>query len=163
MNDLETDIEALDNALQLFFRAMKRPQRWTAVTDRAGINIDRPAAVILHMLVLAHPRHLRVQDVADQLGIEAPSVTRKTQELEQAGYLRRLPDEADRRAIGLQVTPKGRGVSNRLWKAQREIFSQALADWPANERRQFIKLFERFSQDITNNQSATTKRKQEIS
>ncbi len=148
MSSFEEDIEILENAVRLFSQTMKRPQRWAAVTARARINIDRPSAVILLTLLLSKPRACRVQDLALQLGIEPPSVTRKTQELEQAGYLRRVPDPSDRRAIDLSITQRGRTAANRLWKAQRDILAKALQDWEPLERRQFVKLFERFSGDL---------------
>ncbi len=148
MTSLDEDIEILENAVRLFSQTLKRPQRWAAVTAEAKVVIDRPSAVILHMLSLSKPRTCRVQDLALQLGIEPPSVTRKTQELEQAGYLQRVPDPEDRRAVDLRITPRGQAVANRLWKAQRNILAEALRDWGAGDRRQFVKLFERFSRDL---------------
>jgi len=141
-------MESLEEAMRLFFQTMKRPQRWAAVTAQAGVNIDRPAALILHMLIAHQGRPCRIQDLAIQLGIEAPSVTRKTQELEQAGYLQRIPDPLDKRAIGLKVTASGRNVGSRLWKAQRQAMRRALSGWPTVERQEFIALFQRFSNDL---------------
>lgn len=148
MSSLEHDIETLENAVRLFAQTVKRPQRWAAVTSQAKINIDRPSAVILQSLLLNERGFCRVQDLALQLGIEPPSVTRKTQELERAGYLRRVPDPADRRAVDLRITGRGRTVANRLWKAQRNLLAEALRDWRPSERRQFVRLFERFSNDL---------------
>ncbi|HTB48739.1 MAG TPA: MarR family transcriptional regulator [Verrucomicrobiae bacterium] len=156
MSSVETDVTTLEDAMRLFFQTMKRPHHWARVTKRAGVSVDRPAAVILHTLMANQAGHCRVHDLAAQLGIEAPSVTRKTQELEQAGYLRRVPDPLDGRAISLQVTPRGRTIGDRLWKAQREIISQALTGWEAAERQQFVELFQRFSNDLAG-ASATDK------
>ena len=100
------------------------------------------------MLIAHQGRPCRIQDLAIQLGIEAPSVTRKTQELEQAGYLQRIPDPLDKRAIGLKVTASGRNVGSRLWKAQRQAMRRALSGWPTVERQEFIALFQRFSNDL---------------
>ena len=146
---MESDFKTIDEAMSLFFQTMKRPQRWAAITAQAGIDLDRPAAFILQTLLINQGQRNRVQDLAAQLGIEAPSVTRKTQELEQAGYLRRTPDPNDGRAIDLEVTPAGRAIGERLWEAQRASTRQVLRDWPAADRRQFVNLFKRFSQDIT--------------
>lgn len=150
MNSLESDIETLEGAIRLFSQTIKRPQQWAAVTKQAGVSIDRPAAHILQILLLHQPQSCHVQDLAAQLSIEPPSVTRKTQELERLGYLRRIRDTQDRRAIGLIVTPQGRIVANRLWKAQRESMGRALQQWAANDRRRFVTLFERFSHDLAN-------------
>lgn len=145
---MEYDLEMLENAVRLFAQTLKRPQRWAVVTERAKVRLDRPAAVILQTLVLSGERPCRVQELAVQLGIEPPSVTRKTQELERAGYLRRIPNANDRRATDLRITPRGRNVAGRLWQAQRSILAEALQHWPAAERRQFVKLFARFSDDL---------------
>lgn len=159
MSPLENDIELLENAVRLFAQTMKRPQRWAMVKDRAKLDIDRPSAVILQTLLLAERGSCRVQDLAVHLGIEPPSVTRKTQELERAGYLRRVADPADRRAIDLRITGKGRTIANRLWKAQRSILAEALQDWEPAERRQFVKLFERFSSDLATASAVGPRRK----
>lgn len=148
MTGFDADIERLEAAFMQLIRAFKRPQRWAHVTARAGVQLDRPAAAILQLLVMNLPQRLGVQDVADQLGIEAPSVTRKTQELEAAGYLRRSRQPNDRRAVELRLTPRGRQSTRKLWKSQRLIFVHSLRGWPAADRQQFITLFERFSQDL---------------
>ena len=144
---MESDLEMLEIAMRRLFQTMKRPQTWVRVTTRSGVSIDRPSAVILKSL-LTDQAHCRIQDLAGRLGIEAPSITRKTQELERAGYLKRVPDKDDRRAIDLHITPRGKTVANRLWKAQREIIEEALASWQPSERKQFVKLFQRFSNDL---------------
>lgn len=141
-------MQRLEEAMRLFWQAMKRPQRWAQLMAQAGVDLDRPAAFILHALIGDKPYGWRVQDLADQLGIEAPSVTRKTQELEQAGYLKRQPDPHDGRAISLQVTRKGRTACRKLWQVQRRQIAAVLEQWPDGERHQFIDLFERFSTDL---------------
>lgn len=148
LDKFNNDIEILENAVRMFAQSMKRPQRWAAVTKQAKTTIDRPSAMILQTLLLSERQLCRVQDLALQLGIEPPSVTRKTQELEQAGYLQRVPDAKDRRAVDLRITARGRNIANRLWKAQRDIIEQALKDWEPGERHQFVRLFERFSTDL---------------
>lgn len=147
MQTIENDLEVLENAMRLFFQTMKRPQHWSRVTERAGIMIDRPAAGILKTLMTC-PSPCRVQDLADNLGVEAPSITRKTQELEQAGYLRRVPDKNDRRVTDLHITRRGRSAANRLWKSQREIVAEILQNWDPAERRAFVQSFMKFSDEL---------------
>jgi DNA-binding MarR family transcriptional regulator len=149
MSTFDDDVTTLENAMRLFAQTMKRPQRWAQIVAESGIAIDRPSAVILQTLVLHQPKCLHIQDLAAQLAIEPPSVTRKTQALEQLGYLRRAPDPKDGRAVTLEVTKAGRAVSDKLWRIQRQVMRAALQDWPAADRQQFVKLFKRFSQDLT--------------
>jgi DNA-binding MarR family transcriptional regulator len=118
--------------------------------ERAGLVIDRPAAAILQTLAASDKTAgCRIQDLAHQLGIEAPSITRKTQELEQAGFVQRVPDQHDRRAVDVRVTAKGRAAAKKIWTAQRETMSQVLSKWDKHERREFVRQFERFSADLT--------------
>lgn len=139
--------------MRLYAQTLKRPQQWARITAQAGVSLDRPAAYILHILMSPRPQGWRVQDLATQLGVEAPSVTRKTQELELAGYLERRRNPLDKRSIGLRLTPSGRTVCNRLWKVQRQTIAQVLERWPAAERRQFVDLFERFSAELATQQT----------
>jgi DNA-binding MarR family transcriptional regulator len=150
---IKSEMEELESAMRLFFQTMKRNQAWAHVTASAGVTIDRPAAYVLHALMASPAQGCRVQDLAAHLGIEAPSVTRKTQELELAGYLKRTRDPNDKRAIGLQITPKGRMLNTKLWKAQLQTISQALETWPDDERKEFIKMFQRFSSDLADVQT----------
>lgn len=144
---MDKDIETLENAVRIFAHVMKRPQSWTAIAKRAKVSLDRPSAIILQTLT-GTSATCRIQDLAAQLGIEPPYITRKTQELERAGYLRRVADREDRRAVDLRITAKGRGIAERLRKAQRENIAEALKDWDPAERRQLVRLFQRFSQDM---------------
>jgi DNA-binding MarR family transcriptional regulator len=144
---IEADLGLIEEAMSRFFQALKRPGAWARITARAGVQIDRPSAGILH--ALKHQDGCRLNDVASQLGIEAPSVTRKTQELELAGLVRRRRDPEDGRAVDLQLTARGRTVSRKLDEARRADMQDVLASWPAADRRRFVKLFDRFSQDVS--------------
>lgn len=147
MKPLEKDLETLEDAMRLLFQTMKKPRHWHQVTLRAGVDLDRPAAAILKSLTTC-PSPCRVQDLAALLGVEAPSITRKTQALEHEGYLRRVTDQADRRATDLRLTPRGRSVTNRLWKAQGEIIAEALQDWEPEARHTFVTLFHKFGESL---------------
>lgn len=152
MTNMNSDLERLDEAMRLYIQNMKRPQRWTHIMNRANVRLDRPSFHILHALTIPRNQGWRIQDLATELGIEAPSVTRKTQELEQAGYLRRSRNPLDKRAIGLQITTRGRNLTTRARQVQLELIREVLEQWPVHERKQFITLFERFSNDLANQQ-----------
>lgn len=148
MSDIEADVDKLESAIRLFAQSIKRPQRWAQITAATGINLDRPSAIVLHTLRVNEPKLMRVQDLAQSLGIEPPSVTRKTQLLEELGYITRQSDANDKRAVCLKVTPKGNEISQRLWDAQRQNLLKVLERWDPDERRQLVTLFERFSQEL---------------
>jgi len=145
MSDLSDDIDELEEAMRLFLQFVKRPQHWARIMSNAGVQLDRPSTIILHSLL---EKPCRVQDLATLLGVESPSITRKTQELEAMGLLKRLPNRQDRRAIDLRITPRGKALVNRIWKAQRLPMNQVLESWPTQDRQKFTSLFLRFSQDL---------------
>ena len=149
MSGFDIDVATLEDAVRSFIQTFKRPQHWTQVVTRSGVSLDRPSAIILQTLLANKPRKLRVQDLAQQLGIEPPSITRKTQQLEEAGCLKRQVDANDRRATTLEVTAYGKRAADKLWTAHRQIMSDALRSWPASERHTFVKLFQKFADDMS--------------
>jgi DNA-binding MarR family transcriptional regulator len=154
MPALSQDIADLDAAMRSLVKTMKRPQTWTVLTDRANLTIDRPSATILRIL-LSQPGNCRLHDLATRIGVEAPSVTRTAQQLEQTGLAYRERDEKDGRAFTLQITEKGRIVARKLETAQRQILESALQNWPDADRQQFTNLFQRFSHDLSQQYTAT--------
>lgn len=133
--------------MRTMVQTIKRPQTWTTLTARAGLTIDRPGATILRILA-SQPGTWRLHDLAERIGVEAPSVTRKVQQLEQAGLLVRERDPQDGRAFSVVLSPTGRDVALKLEAAQRVVLEEALQDWPAADLAQFINLFQRFSADL---------------
>lgn len=150
MDDLETDVIKLENAIRSFVQTIKKPQRWTNINAHTGINIDRPSAVILQILVRHEPLLMRVQDVAHELSIEPPSVTRKVQTLEELGFLTKQHDPDDKRAVCLKATPEGHRAAKKIWEAQRQVMMNALSEWLPEDRDRLIRLLERLSGDLGN-------------
>ena len=147
MPALKEDIDDLDAALSSIVQTMKRPRTWAVLTRRADLTIDRPGAIILGILVL-QPGNWRLHDLAERLSVEAPTITRKIQQLELAGLVYRERDEKDGRAFSVRISEKGRIVARKIETAQRQILEAALQDWPSTDRQQFIKLSKRFGDDL---------------
>lgn len=151
---MDHDLNRLENAMLLFFQTMKRPQRWLEITEQIGVIIDRPSGQILHILAPAGTSY-GVQELASHLGIEAPSVTRKTQELEQSGYISRVRSDKDKRAVKLAITPAGRNLAHKITKVRREGIRTVLYSWSDVDRTAFINYFERFASEVTNPQQTS--------
>lgn len=99
-------------------------------------------------MLLAEGRGLRLTDLAEQLRIDAPAVTRKAQQLERSGLLSRSQDTADARATRLQLTPQGRRTINRFLAARRKWLTSLLAGWPEPDQAEFARLLRKFTSDI---------------
>jgi DNA-binding MarR family transcriptional regulator len=113
------------------------------VLKQAGVDIDQAGLAILYALH-AEKTSLRVTDLAERLGIDAPAVTRKAQRLERLGLVRRARDADDARASRLRLSEQGEEAICRFLLARH----QWLADWPPEERDDFARLICRFADDI---------------
>jgi len=145
----DNDLELIDDSINEFVQAMSRPRAWGQVAARAGVSIDRAGATLLYFLEQPRPESCHLNDIAHILGIEAPSVTRKVQQLERQKLIHRVPDPSDKRAYVLQTTVEGRRVIERLSEAKKALFSDILKDWSLADRHNFAILFNRLSRDMS--------------
>ncbi len=60
--------------------------------------------------------------VATLLFQETQSITGILHRIESRGWVRRLPDPNDRRAVGLELTDKGREITNEIVKISNELY-----------------------------------------
>jgi DNA-binding MarR family transcriptional regulator len=142
------DLTSLDGAMTKFFRTIKRPQYWQAIMENTGINLDRPSAGILLALHHSPSGGFKVLDLAKLLCIEAPSVTRKTQDLEDAKLITRSHQTDDKRVTYLTLTDLGKEKAQKIWKARQEVISNTVKDWSQSDKEKFSELFNKFSDDF---------------
>ncbi|HEX7349030.1 MAG TPA: MarR family transcriptional regulator [Rhodanobacteraceae bacterium] len=64
------------------------------------------------------------------------ALTRLLDKLEQLGYLQRVPDPTDRRALRLELTPAGRRIHARMIACGNAAAERAFADMTRTEQRQ---------------------------
>jgi DNA-binding MarR family transcriptional regulator len=145
----QDDLEAIEAGLIALHKTNVQHRAWDDIQMRAGVTIDRASALLLKVVAQCDGPHCRMHDIARVLGIEAPSVTRTVQELEQAGLIKRRPDPEDKRASHVSLTKKGGQQLAKLQKARRERLSQALKQWSISERRQLAELLQRLAKDIS--------------
>jgi len=92
--------------------------------DRAGYLLAR---------TLDRQGPASVNDLADQLGLDASTVTRQLSALEKRGFVERAVDPDDRRARILQLTTAGRRTMRSVRAARRHRIDALMADWPADD------------------------------
>lgn len=63
--------------------------------------------------------------LADELGVEPPTVTKMVQRLEAAGIIRRRADAHDRRRIRVHLTAKGKRLAPRVEAMRSELGKRA--------------------------------------
>ena len=85
---------------------------------------------------LAH----RLGELTKALSVTARNVTTIVDGLEREGLLARTPDPNDRRAILLELTPKGRDLIAEVHTTQRELADWLFAALDTTERAELLRL-----------------------
>ncbi|MBS0383529.1 MAG: MarR family transcriptional regulator [Proteobacteria bacterium] len=87
-------------------------------------------------------------ELARALNYNPGAMTRLLDKLEQLGYLQRVPDPTDRRALQLELTPAGRDVHARMIAGGNAAAERAFSDINQDERRQLHDLLVRLLEHL---------------
>jgi DNA-binding MarR family transcriptional regulator len=88
---------------------------------------------------------LRLSDLADRMGVSAPTASRSVDALHELGLVERVSDPQDRRALSIELTPAGKKLlSERKAKAQ-AAFAPAVAALSDAERATLSRLLRRMT------------------
>jgi DNA-binding MarR family transcriptional regulator len=83
---------------------------------------------------------LRIGDLADAEGVSAPTATRLVASLEEAGFLSRTTDPADRRTAYVALTDTGREKLSWARSAGTAALAQRLSAMPEADVRKLVEL-----------------------
>ena len=86
---------------------------------------------------------------AERLEIEPITLTRIIDRLEDAGWVERQSDPADRRARILHLTDKSRGIVIALRASVEALFDAMLEGFDAAERASFAQMLDRIAVNLT--------------
>ncbi len=139
-------LDALSASMQAFGRMVAQGRVLESVLKRTRIDLSRADFGLLKMLLEAHAG-VRPGDLADRLAVDAPTVTRRVQQLEARGLLRRTADPVDRRAQLVQLTPAGTRMIERAMHAFHDWLEAVLTDWEPSDRDSLAELLARFTND----------------
>jgi DNA-binding MarR family transcriptional regulator len=140
-------VDQIQAALQIVAGSITQVRVHERLLQAAGVRLDRAGSALLYKLHV-HGDSLRVTDLADLLGVDAPTVTRKIQQLERQRLVSRHPDPDDRRATRIKLTRDGRRILERVIKARREWFDRLVEDWDDGDLATFASLLGRFSASL---------------
>lgn len=121
--------------------------------ERVGISLDKPAMSVLVVLQLAGQPQ-RIGEIATRMQVVGPHVTRQVQGLERRGLVHRVTDPDDQRARLIELTPDGASAAGRYLETVLGWFTEAVADWPEQDRQTFGLLLGRFVDDLTSRLAA---------
>ncbi|MFF2805737.1 MarR family winged helix-turn-helix transcriptional regulator [Streptomyces sp. NPDC058000] len=119
---------ALQGVLATLSYLLTRSRAHERHASQAGITAGRSDLYLL-MALEDSGGVSRVGDLAAQLMVEPPHVTRQISQLEAQDLVERTPDEMDRRARRIAITPHGKAVLESFKAARLAGLRQALGDF----------------------------------
>jgi DNA-binding MarR family transcriptional regulator len=140
------DLDRIGEGLANVFRAGHSGRFHARLARTAGVDLDRTGFVMLGKV--AHAGSIRVSDLAEQMGLDISTVSRKAQQLEAAELVERTGDPGDRRAAMISIAVAGKRTLGLLRRERSRAIGELTADWTAEERSRFADLLERFSQGM---------------
>jgi DNA-binding MarR family transcriptional regulator len=87
--------------------------------------------------------------IAKQLGLATPTVTRAATRMEAAGLLRREPHPTDGRLVRLVLTARGRELEQVIGPEMRALTEQTLAGFSPGERSDLIRALRRMASNLS--------------
>lgn len=108
-----------------------------------GMSIARANLLFAVHTALEHEGSTRMVDIALDLGVTPRTLTTMVDALEQQGYLTRVPDPSDRRAIQLELTEAGRALIPPLAQAVESASEIIVSPLDARERDALLHLLTR--------------------
>lgn len=90
----------------------------------------------------------RATDLADLFGLDKSTVCRQLNKLEAAGLIRRDGERPGRRGHALVLTPDGQRTLEVEAERARQRLSERLAGWKDRDISAFVKMVDRFINDM---------------
>jgi DNA-binding MarR family transcriptional regulator len=110
------------------------------------------------LLTLGEEKSLEVGEIAERLGVRAPTVSKTLTRLTEAGLVIRSAVSGDKRRVAARVTPKGRAKLERIAEIRARVERELLADFDAKDERRLRKLLRKAIKTI----SATARGEQAV-
>jgi DNA-binding MarR family transcriptional regulator len=124
---------------------------------RAGVSISPVAGSVLRHIIEEGP--VRPALLAERIRMQPPALSRQLKVLEGEGCIERDPISGDRRGWLVRVTQRGRGIVQRLERADADILAGQLRNWSAAELDTLNNLLDRLIHDLRAPAPATSRKK----
>jgi MarR family transcriptional regulator, transcriptional regulator for hemolysin len=119
------------------------PRLWRSAMDRRLKPLGLSEAKWRAVLHLARgPANMNQRELADRLGIEAPTLARLLDRLAADGWIERRTDPADRRARSIFLLPKASGLIRQIDRAIHEMRAEVLKGVQEKDIRASLKVLQ---------------------
>jgi len=119
----------IEETIGLLIGRISRAHRNRALAALSSLGLHPVQELIL--LQLWEEEGITQSQIAERLGIEAPTVTKILQRLERNGFVKRCQDEDDARISRVYLTPTSRGLEEPvvdIWHSLEERTLDGLTD-----------------------------------
>ncbi len=118
-------MKALD---EQFSEALHRAAHsWRIALDRRLRPLGYSRSRWMVLLHVSREDGISHRELAERLGIEAPTLVRLIDGMEQEGLLKRCASETDRRVKHLRLSPAGRKEVERIWATASDLRTDVLS------------------------------------
>lgn len=90
-----------------------------------------------------------VAEIASQLDVSVPAISRNLKNLEAKGYIQRTPDSSDRRIVHISLTQKGEQVLTEKFRSMADVMERVLAQFTDEELETMLRLHVRFTTAVS--------------
>lgn len=108
-----------------------------------GMSIARANLLFAVHAAIEHDGSSRMVDIALDLGVTPRTLTTMVDALEKQGFLQRVPDPDDRRAIQLELTGDGKALIPSLAQAVESASEVVVGPLDEHERRTLMQVMNR--------------------
>ncbi|ACL39449.1 transcriptional regulator, MarR family [Pseudarthrobacter chlorophenolicus A6] len=132
---VDSALQNVEHQISLFWR------RARAISNQLSREVHpdmEPAAYGL-LSVIRKEGTIRLTDLAINIGVGKPSVSRQIAFLEGLGLVSKEADPLDGRAQAIRLTPKGEEKMHEVQDARRQVFRERLGEWPLDDLQELAR------------------------
>ncbi|NUU24160.1 MAG: MarR family transcriptional regulator [Streptomycetaceae bacterium] len=142
--------DRLQHQVALFARRAEQTRLGAAGELR--YTMDRAAYLLLGRLEKEGP--MGVKALAQAMSIDSSTVTRQVTPLVDQGYVDRVPNPDDGRAVLLRLSELGLDRLHQVRRARIRLMAEMCGDWTDEDRERFTELLTRFNRAMVRRQAA---------
>lgn len=141
--DRDATLQRVETQVALLLRRADGAHRRSPELDG---TLERSAYLVLRRLADRGPASISA--LADELRLDASTMTRQVLALQVAGHVDRGVDEHDARRAVVSVTEPGLAALAATEAARRGLYERVLADWSATDRARLATLLTRLNESL---------------
>jgi DNA-binding MarR family transcriptional regulator len=107
------------------------------------------------LLTLGGEKSLEVSEIADRLGVRAPTVSKTLTRLAEVGLVARSSVAGDKRRVAAKVTSRGRAKLDRIAEIRSQVEQELLSGFDTKDERRLRKLLRKAMKTIAANARST--------